>query len=240
MKLILDKNFIKEKKDIWKDIVKGAVKYDWRLLNGEAIELYNMQDGEIAPIVNFLIKGKKSKISWLLIIGAGVLLFVFFFIMFLILKPAPEVEPIKTPVIVQPEVKPEVKPEIETQQISFEMINEFEVMENMKKEAELETLNLFYELQGEKLETKRLANEIEKLKNENTELNTELERLKLLNKNIEQRIIEKPEDEFIYYLGDITYERCKNPANVDLLRKCETLYFNYLQYEKKTRENWNF
>ena len=68
MKLILDKNFITETSNIEKDVIKRSIKYEGRNLKGENIELYDMEAGKIAPIVRFLIEGKKSKISIFLIV----------------------------------------------------------------------------------------------------------------------------------------------------------------------------
>jgi len=235
MKLILDKNFIQEKETIEKEIIKTAVRYDGRTKDGETIELYDVEAGKIAPIVRFLIEGKKSKVSLFLIIGIGLLLVLFFALMAFLLWPKKEIE-VVAPVI--PKSDPVIKTEIIEKEnpgfnFDLEVLNEIDTMRWQKNQAEIETERLLY-----KMELKTFENE--KLIAENEKLIADLKEITELYEKTEKRNINSPADEFIYYLGDLTYQRCKRPTEEQMLRKCENIYYNFLEYEKKTWTYWNF
>jgi len=245
MKFILDKNFVKEVTTISKDKIKSSVLYEGRNLRGNKIELYDMEAWKIAPIVRFLIEWKKSKLSLFLIIGIGLLIFVFSWLIAYLLWPTPEKltptlpnNDINRSRVVDPVIP--TKEENKENNFNLEILNELDTFRGLKNEAELETERLTYKLELKNLEKEKLSNKILDLEEENKKLTQNVLELKENNKIINKRNIDAPADAFIYYLGDIAYEKCQNPLDSEILRKCESIYYNYLEYEKKTRKNWDF
>ena len=233
IKLILDKNFITEVEKVDKEYVKKSVLYHGRDLEGQEIELYNMEDWKVAPIIRFLVEGKK-KTSWLLIILAGILLLVFFGLMVFVLMPKEKevisTAPLKQDTVVKTEeIKPIVKEKIseEKEEIkqNLELFNEISMMSDLKNKAEVKTLKYKYDLDRLKLELQEKNKTIEKLNNVVNNLNNDI---KLLN----TRKTETATDEFIYYLWDNIYKKCENSIDDTVIDNCKNLYFNYLEYAK--------
>lgn len=237
MKLLLDKNFVREidpKDKSIKDL-KNVVKYNGFTNDGEQIELFDKEADKIAPIVRFLAEWKKKKLSWLLIGLAWFLLFIFFVIMIIIFYPKDTQEPWAPLQVVNtvplqstsPEVeivKTETKTENETETSwALELANEADMYQDMKNNAELEVIKLNYEIDRLNIELQEKIRENEKLTILNNSLTEEIE---ILNTRKNQGAT----DEFIYYLWDTTYNKCKKPTTVEMIEKCKTLYFNYLEY----------
>ena len=234
MKFVLDKNFAREVKDISKEDIKKSVLYPWITLKGEEVELYNMEDWKIAPIVRFLVQWKK-KANWLLFLIVGILLLLFFGVVVYAFYPKEEIKVIDTiPLISEPVIKTETKTEIKTDtetetekqnNWNMELFNEVDTMRNLKSSAELETLQTKYELNRLRIELEEKTKINEKLV---STINNLKEDLKVLN----TRKLESPEDNFVYYLWDVTYKRCENTADKTIIENCKTLYFKFLEYAK--------
>ena len=118
---------------------------------------------------------------------------------------------------VTPVIK-ETEKETEIDENKIELLNEVDMMRELKNSAELETEKTLFSLEFEKLEREKLQLQVETLTQE--------------NELLRYREINSPADEFIYYLGDITYKKCEKPLDEEILRKCEKIYFNYLEYKK--------
>ena len=69
MKLVLNKNFIKEVDKLDYEEKKGVV-YEWYDKQWNNIELYHVEAWKVAPIVRYLITWKKRKINWFILIIA--------------------------------------------------------------------------------------------------------------------------------------------------------------------------
>lgn len=234
MKLILDKNFIQETKEYTKEHEK-AVKFNGWTADGEEIELVDMESNKIAPIVRYLAEGKKKKLGWLLILWAGLLLFIFFAIMLFVLWPKDKVklEPVNeiitpviqtVPVVEIKKIETETETEKETSW-SLEMANEVDMFEDMKNEAEIQTLKLSYEVERFKIQLEDIQKDNEKL----TKLVNNLEQENII---LSTRKSEGATDNFIYYLWDEIYKKCKQPTTEGIIKNCKTLYFNFLEYDK--------
>lgn len=229
---ILDKNFVQEVEEIDKKH-KTAIFYNGRDLEGEKIKIVDLEANKIAPIVRFLAEWKKRKLSWILIAIAGLLLFIFFWLMVYVLYP--DKAPPPTPIPAKPTptqvVKP--KPDIEVVKTekenetswSLELFNEVDMMTDLKNNAELETIQRNYEIERLKVDLVEEQKENEKLTNMVNNLENELTLLKT-------RKTESATDEFIYYLWDSFYDRCKQPTTDMMIENCKTLYFNFLEYGK--------
>lgn len=233
IKLILDKNFITEVEKVDKEYIKKSVLYHGRDLDWQEIELYNMEDWKVAPIIRFLVEGKK-KTSWLLIILAWVLLLVFFGIMVFILMPKDKeivkTTPLEQNTVIKTDDKKEIIKEIipvekTENKENFELFNEVSMMSDLKNKAEVETLKYKYELDRLKLELQEKNKTIEKLNNVNNNLNNDI---KLLN----TRKTQNATDDFIYYLWDNIYKKCEISIDEKIIDNCKNLYFNYLDYAK--------
>ena len=132
---------------------------------------------------------------------------------------------------VTPVIK-ETEKETEIDENKIELLNEVDMMRELKNSAELETEKTLFSLEFEKLEREKLQLQVETLTQENEKLQLQVETLTQENELLRYREINSPADEFIYYLGDITYKKCEKPLDEEILRKCEKIYFNYLQYKK--------
>lgn len=237
MKLILDKNFVQETQKYTKEQDK-ALKFKGWTAGWEEIELVDMENESIAPMVRFLAQWKKKKISWLLIWGAGLLILIFFGLMIFLLiwwdtqkvQPKNEViQPVNKIVESKPDIqiiKTETETEDEKQTSwSLEMLNELDMFKEMKDSAEIETLKLTYEVDRLKVELSEKTKSEEKLTNMVNNLENEVN---ILN----TRKSEGATDDFIYYLWESIYKRCEQPTTELAIEKCKTLYFNYLEYAK--------
>lgn len=234
MKLILDKNFIQETEKYTKEQEK-VIKFKGWTADGEEIELIDMESNKIAPIVRFLAEGKKNKLSWLLIWWAGFLMLVFFGLLMYLMTSWSTTQVVWQPAKITKEIVIDKKPvveiiktetETETEKAtswSLELLNEVDMFKDMKDSAEIETIKMSYELDRTKLQVNELLKDKEKL----TLMvnNLEGENLKL-----KTREVEGATDEFIYYLWDMTYSRCKKPTTPEKIENCKTLYFNFLEY----------
>ncbi len=232
MKLILDKNFVQETEKYTKEQDK-ALKFKGWTADWEEIELVDMENESIAPMVRFLAQGKKKKISWLLIWGAGLLMLIFFGLMiFLLMGSSTTSQPTRE--VIQPIQKvTESKPDIEVIKTetenetswALEIANEIDMFEDMKDSAELEAVKLNYEVERLKVEVEEKTKANEKLTNMVNNLEAELNILST-------RKSEGATDDFIYYLWDSIYKRCEQPTTDLAIEKCKTLYFNYLEHAK--------
>ncbi len=237
MKLILDKNFITEVEKVDKEYIKNAVLYHGRDLDWQDIQLYNMEDWKVAPIIRFLVEWKK-KTRWLLIILAWILLLVFFAVMVYILMPKKEnlVNNVplqqntviktddKNPTVEVVKTEKEIDNKKETTR-NLELFNEVDMMKDLKNKSEIETLKVKYELERLKLELDEKNKIIEKLNININDLNNSIN---LLN----TRKTKNATDDFIYYLWDNIYKKCENSIDEKILDNCKNLYFNYLEYAK--------
>lgn len=229
MKLILDKNFISEVEKVDKEYVKKAVLYHGRDLEWQEIELYNMEDWKVAPIIRFLVEGKK-KTSWLLIILAWIMMLVFFGLMVYILMPKEEqivkTTPLQQNTVIKTEEKnPIIEVEKKETNQNLELFNEVSMMSDLKNKSEIETLKYKYELDRIKLELEEKNKTIEKLNININDLNFNI-------KSLKTRKTESATDDFIYYLWDNIYKKCENSIDEKIIDNCKNLYFNYLEYAK--------
>lgn len=240
MKLILDKNFIQEVEEFPKETKRGF-KYRWYLAEWEEVELYDVEANEIAPIVRFLATGKKNKVSWLLIIIGWLISLVFFIIViyFMTSKSEPQqwfVQPQITKEVPlestaeQPEVEI-VKTETETEEWTetswgLNLMNEVDTYKDLSNEARIEIERLNYQVDLKDIEINKLTNMVNNLQIENTELRNQVS-------VIDNRNAETPTDEFIYYLGDMLYKKCKKETDEKQIQNCQQIYYKFLEYGTK-------
>ena len=137
-------------------------------------------------------------------------------------EPIKNVKPIVAPVTVEKTIESDIiiKDDKNTNNFDMELLNDIDTMRGLTQEAEMQTERLTYKLELNNLENEKLKNQIEELIVENEKLKNQIPELENKLENMATRIIETPSDEFIYYLGDITYKRCKNTLNQEILRKC--------------------
>ena len=211
MKLILDQNLVTEVTKVPLKVQKNAVCYNGRNLEGEDIELFDVEGGKIAPIVRFLITWKKKRFNiWLilwaillsLILIVGVVMFVFWNKKE-ITTPKQTLTPVKT--TIQKDVKP--------------IVLEWTDVKELKQE--LEKVN--WQLAMAEDEIVRLNSVVDDKKTEviYEEKLVEVEKEVLRDLNDDER--------FIMYLWNIIYKKCQLPEFED---KCSKIYFNFLKNAK--------
>lgn len=231
MKYLIEKNVIIPVDKVTKEIEGKAVVYSWYTHEWEDIDIYDLENWKLAPIVRYLIEwwdiGGNKYLAWGIVWG----LILLFGLWFWIYSWTEEKPVVTAPVqlVEKPIAKTEEKIEI-IDNTENELKNEVEMMTGLKNEAELETLRNVFELEKKNINIAKLENSNSELFEKNTILKKELEILNEKVNNQVNRIINSPEDAFIYYLGDNVYQRCENANDEQILENCKDLYYKFIKY----------
>lgn len=234
MKFLIDKNRVVEVEKVTTSIEEKSIVYSWYNKDWEEVEIFDLENWKLAPIVRYLIEWgdeKRSKlliwlIIWWLIALLWILIFAFSWDEEINTNTNTNINNSQIIPTGDPVKKTETKTEIETEiNIESELRNEVEMMTGLKNEAEIETLRNVYELEKKEIEIQKLETKINELTENNNSLEEKL-------KNQTTRLIESPKDAFIYYLGDNVYEKCENALEPKILNNCKDLYYKYTRYVK--------
>ena len=239
-KYLIEKNVVIPVDKITDDIKQKSIIYSWYTNDWEEINIYDLENWKLAPIVRYLIewwdeKGNKI-LLWLIIWW---LLFVAI-ILIIIFSWNDEVKKIDNNIISKSIIptwkieieKKEIKLPVEIKKDNFEneLRNEIDMMTWLKKEAEIETLRINFELEKKNITIQKLNIKNSDLLEKKLELEKEIEKLKDNVKISIKRIINEPKDGFIYYLGDNIYKKCENTLDEKILNNCKELYYKYMKY----------
>lgn len=234
MKLILEQNRINEVEKVPKETVEKSVVYNWRTIDGEEIQVFDLENWKLAPIVRYLIESKWwGSMIWIIVIWIfSVIIFlmiVWFVFSWTDKEPVKQTQnlplvEIKENVVNEEKEKEEIKPDNEDLLIQ----SEIQIYKDLAFEAETAYANLNY--RNEQLRLNNLN-----LLNENTELKKKIENVETLKWTInmleselkikKKRELEAPEDGFVYYLWEYLYEKCE----INKTNPCLELYYDYLK-----------
>ena len=242
MKFLIEKNIIVPVNKITKDIEEKSIKYSWYTHEGDEIDIYDLENWKLAPIVRYLIEWEDWKKNNLLLWGILIWLIVFAILLVVIFTwnsnetVKQEKTNITKVVPIETKKETETKKEININDTNKtntenELKNEVEMMTKLKNDSELQLLKNNFEIEKRNIK-------IQNLMTENGNLKEKLINLQNIIAEYKNRTINGPKDEFIYYLGDTTYEKCENTINDEIKANCKELYFNYLKYAKNNSKNW--
>lgn len=236
MKFLIEKNVIVPISKVTKEIEERSIKYSWFTHEWDEIDVYDLENWKLAPIVRYLIEGDDNKKSFWLIWFVLIWLIWFAIVLIILFSWNNDVpKEVKTETkeitkVVDLQTTDKKETETKTNQTN-ELMNEINMMSSLKDEAELKALKSNFEIEKRNIQ-------IENLENEKLNLTNEIQRLKNIIATHTDRVINGPTDEFIYYLGDVTYKKCETTLNEQIKANCKDLYFNYLEYAKNSKQNW--
>lgn len=230
-KYLIEKNVLIPVEKVPKEVEENAILYTWYTLEGENIDVYDMENGKLAPIVRYLIEWwewKNNKILAFVMLWVG--LFFILIIWFLVFweneKPVPKIPIVNENTILPNEKIEEEKEIIIIDNTENDLKNEIEVLKSNKNNTDIEKMRNLFELEKKNIEIQRLTIKNEELTEEN----------KILIENSKKpikRIIETPKDAFIYYLGDNVYQKCESATQEKIIENCKNLYFEYKKHDEK-------
>lgn len=242
MKYLIEKNVVIPVEKITDDIEEKSIKYSWYNHDWKNIEIYDLENWKLAPIVRYLIEWWDEKRSNLLLwwmIWWMLLIAVILIIIFSWNDEVKKVEnnvvtksvfPIWNTKINEPKEKEEIIVEVKENNFENELKNEIDMMSWLKKEAEIETLRINFELEKKNITIEKLNAKNNDLIEKKQELEKEIAKLENNVEISKNRIIKEPKDEFIYYLGDNIYQKCESALDDKILNNCKELYYKYMKY----------
>ena len=246
---VLENKAIVEVDKTDKEILEWWVCYKWYNKDWEEIEAYYMDEKTLKPMVRELLEDDTSlNIKWILILIAFIIWIIFIWYMFFGWNDKQEVSEVVNQVErqqVMPNNQDKIDSLVEKEEVEKEEVeknkNQINELNWLKQQSEIETLRLSYKNEELSLKVLELSNKNNSLLEENNiikfkneELENEIKRLTYMVNEKKNRLINYPEDQFIYYLWDHLFYKCENTADDKLRTKCKDLYYNFVRQWQKT------
>lgn len=243
-KFVLESNILSEVKKVNKAIEDNSVVYSWYTEDWERLEVYDMENWKIAPIVKYLITGQRQR-RWIWLYIIIIIWIIFIIWLFWVLFFWDDKKDTKTnTATIKPVDTTVIQSKIDKQKVE----NVWPVDENMAIESQIDEwiINSVYMPLWEN--ERQMAEELERLQNQIWEdcqddnLKMQLETLSkefdnivvqndILNSKNEklQNIVDNlPSDDFVYYLGTKIYENCnKDDISENYKKKCKDIFFDF-------------